>query len=314
MGAFTTRTLRIKDITKTLLESDRFKSVFGTSLNPLYICHIIMNNFRNSSELMKTLIALCVLSAYAYGLGIHSNPADSNSIYEIIVDDHISPSKDEISFTELYVKSNSKDKLQIDEQADNNVNENVRLNVQNPSYIDNGPPPYTETARMARYIVHYSEWTSIATISIQEPIKGYPFANIFSMSDGSSVANSSGVPYFYVPSLEMSVHDLKKDSRISATMSLAQGSYCKQKNLDPEDPRCAHLILSGRFMPIKKGSKEEDFAKDALFSRHPAMKDWNSPSHGWFFAKVNITNILLLDYFGGAATIPVEDYFKATPY
>ena len=36
--------------------------------------------------------------------------------------------------------------------------------------------------------------------------------------------------------------------------------------------------------------------------------------HGWFFAKLNITNILLLDYFGGAATISVEDYFKATPY
>ena len=29
-------------------------------------------------------------------------------------------------------------------------------NVQNPVYIDNGPPPYTEYARMARYIVHYS--------------------------------------------------------------------------------------------------------------------------------------------------------------
>ena len=55
-----------------------------------------MNNFRNPSELMKTLIALCVLSAYTYGLGIYSNPADSNSIYEIIVDDHISPNKDEI--------------------------------------------------------------------------------------------------------------------------------------------------------------------------------------------------------------------------
>ena len=55
-----------------------------------------MNNFRNPSELIKTLIALCVLSAYTCGLGIYSNPADSNSIYEIIVDDHISPNKDEI--------------------------------------------------------------------------------------------------------------------------------------------------------------------------------------------------------------------------
>ena len=57
-----------------------------------------MNNFRNPSELMQTLIALCVLSAYAYGLGIYSNTADSNSIYEIIVDDHISPSKNEIRY------------------------------------------------------------------------------------------------------------------------------------------------------------------------------------------------------------------------
>ena len=67
------------------------------------------------------------------------------------------------------------------------------------------------------------EWTSIATISIQEPIKGYPFANIFSMSDGSSVANSSGVPYFYIPSLEMSVHDLQVSHHTPNTLN--QFSY-----------------------------------------------------------------------------------------
>ena len=60
-----------------------------------------MKSFRNPSELMKTLIALCVLCAYTYGLGIYSNAADSNSIYEIIVDDHISPSKDEIRYITL---------------------------------------------------------------------------------------------------------------------------------------------------------------------------------------------------------------------
>ena len=60
------------------------------------------------------------------------------------------------SLTELYVKFNSQNKLQIDEQLDNDANEDVNPNVKNPSYIDNGPPPYTETARMARYIVHYS--------------------------------------------------------------------------------------------------------------------------------------------------------------
>jgi hypothetical protein len=35
--------------------------------------------------------------------------------------------------------------------------------------------------------------------------------------------------------------------------------------------------------------------------------------HGWFFAKLNISNILVLDYFGGAKTVATDDYFKATP-
>ena len=49
-------------------------------------------------------------------------------------------------------------------------------------------------------------------------------------------------------------------------------------------------------------------ARAALFSRHPSMQLW-PPHHGFFFCKLNITNILLLNYFGGAKTVPVEDYF-----
>ena len=36
--------------------------------------------------------------------------------------------------------------------------------------------------------------------------------------------------------------------------------------------------------------------------------------HGWFFAKLNIENIQLLDFFGGVSTISLEDYLNATPY
>ena len=49
----------------------------------------------------------------------------------------------------------------------------------------------------------------MATICSRDPLKGFPFSNTFSVSDGASVAKSTGIPYFYVPSLEMSVHDLK---------------------------------------------------------------------------------------------------------
>ena len=65
--------------------------------------------------------------------------------------------------------------------------------------------------KLKRYYIHFPkiEWTSIATICTRDPLKGYPFSNTFSVSDGATVAKSTGIPYFYVPSLEMSVHDLK---------------------------------------------------------------------------------------------------------
>lgn len=178
----------------------------------------------------------------------------------------------------------------------------------------NDPPPYREHARMARYIVHRSDWTSMATICSREPLKSFPFSNVFSVSDGADVAKSTGIPYFYMSSLEISVHDLRIDPRASVTMSLAQGDYCKQKHLDPEDPRCAHVIITGTFTPIEKGSEEETFSKDALWTRHPAMEHWTAEDHGWFFAKLNIENIQLLDFFGGVSTISLEDYLNATPY
>ena len=80
---------------------------------------------------------------------------------------------------------------------------------------------------------------------------------------------------------------------------------------DPEDPRC--VILTGEFIKLEAESEEAKFAKDALFSHHPIMPDWPS-GHHWFFAKIDIQNIIILDYFGGAITVPVEEYFNAKPY
>jgi hypothetical protein len=42
----------------------------------------------------------------------------------------------------------------------------------------------------------------------------------------------------------------KVDSRASLTMSLAQGNYCRAKSYDPEDPRCAHVILTGSIVEV----------------------------------------------------------------
>ena len=67
---------------------------------------------------------------------------------------------------------------------------------------------------------------------------------------------------------------MQQDDRASLTMSLAQGAYCDRKNLDPEDPRCAHVILTGTVVKVEEGSKEDEFARKALFTRHPDMPGW----------------------------------------
>ena len=90
----------------------------------------------------------------------------------------------------------------------------------------------------------------------------------------------------------------------------SQGDYCRENNYDEQDPRCAHLILTGTVVKIEDGSEEGKLAREALFSRHPAMEFWPE-DHGWFFCKLDIENILLLNYFGGAVNVPVDDYFAA---
>jgi len=188
--------------------------------------------------------------------------------------------------------------------------ENIEMQQRNGTKTFQGPPPPEMAAKMARYIVHSSDWTALSTISTHEPIVGYPFANVFSVSDGP-VNASTGVPYMYFTDMEISVQDLKSDARASITMSLAQTDYCKKKRYDPENPQCAHVILTGTIQKVVD-KKEMKFARKALFSRHHEMRDWPA-DHGWWFARFNIVKICLLDYFGGVKNVEVADYYSSSP-
>ncbi|KAK2084735.1 hypothetical protein P7K49_037768 [Saguinus oedipus] len=93
------------------------------------------------------------------------------------------------------------------------------------------------------------------------------------------------------------------------TMTLAQTNFCKKHGFDPQSPLCAHIMLSGTVTKVNE--TEVDIAKHSLFIRHPEMKTWPS-SHNWFFAKLNITNIWVLDYFGGPKIVTPEEYYNVT--
>ncbi|KAJ9586381.1 hypothetical protein L9F63_019962 [Diploptera punctata] len=177
---------------------------------------------------------------------------------------------------------------------DNSVNFNV----------NDDPPPHSEVAKMARFIVHNSGRNFVIYQSLEPKTNDYPMGAVQSVSDGP-VDNSKGTPYMFVSELE----DL--DNRCTLTMTLAQTDYCKNKKIDPKFPLCAQVWLVGRFNRVKNET-EMDFAKDALFSRHPTMKNWPKDHH-FFFAKLDIEQILVQDYFGGPVPVNVADYYNASP-
>ncbi|XP_059824491.1 protein CREG1 [Hypanus sabinus] len=170
-------------------------------------------------------------------------------------------------------------------------------------------PPHEEVARMARYVVNRCDWAAMATVSTHKPVVGRAFANVFSISDGLQ-GKGSGVPYLYLTPLEISVQDIKNDPEVSLTVTLAETDYCRKNKYDAQSPLCCRVILCGTIVTVK--GTEVKIAKEALFKRHPAMPNWPS-SHGWYFAKLNITNIWVLDYFGGIKIVTPEDYYNVKP-
>ncbi|XP_022103280.1 protein CREG1-like [Acanthaster planci] len=172
------------------------------------------------------------------------------------------------------------------------------------------PPPHGELAKRARYIVHKADWCIITTFSSTEVLLGQPFPNPASVSDGP-VNNSSGIPYMYQPTVSYVTKDVFNDSRVTLTFSEAQFGLKEcllTKESDPESPLCARLMIKGN-MHLVTDAAENATARAALFPRHPNMVTWGF--HEYTFLKMDIKQILLLDYFGGYSYVSVDDYFKA---
>lgn len=75
-------------------------------------------------------------------------------------------------------------------------------------------PPPEQAARVARVVLHSCDWGALATLSAQDGLRGHPFANVFSLSDGApGRGGGSGVPYLYLTDMEISVRDLRVSGR-----------------------------------------------------------------------------------------------------
>ena len=112
------------------------------------------------------------------------------------------------------------------------------------------PPDYREYAKMARYLVHNSEWTSMGTISTVPTIKGFPMVNIIAVADSAKGQQSTGSIYFYLTMLDFTAQDLSKDNRLTALFSMDQSLACTKENVDPMEPTCARIMISGSLQQV----------------------------------------------------------------
>ncbi|GMI86828.1 hypothetical protein like AT2G04690 [Hibiscus trionum] len=165
-------------------------------------------------------------------------------------------------------------------------------------------PDKDAVAAYARWLVSQNSWGTLNTISIE--LKGSPFGNVVSFSDG--VPNKgTGVPYFYLTTLDPTARNALKDQKSSLTISEYPIGTCG--NADPESPVCAKITLTGKLVLLEANSKEAKFAQTALFTKHPEMKGWPK-NHDFQIFKLEIEDIFMINWFGGPKPLTVDEYLK----
>lgn len=177
------------------------------------------------------------------------------------------------------------------------------------------PPSPFDKAATARWITHNTVWGSVATIAASTRERpGLPFANPASFSDGPP-GDSTGKVYFLHSPLDATIIDVMENDSVSFAISEMQTGYCQERIYDAEDPRCARLSLGGRLIKVEDVA-EIEVAKTALFSKHPSMVDWyngdEQSSHHFGFYKLELEEIWLVDFFGGAALIDIDAWNRGT--
>jgi len=163
-------------------------------------------------------------------------------------------------------------------------------------------PDPNNAAATARWLVSQNSWGVLNTIS--SDLGGAPFGNVVSFSDGLP-NKGNGIPYFYLTALDPTARDALKDDRASLTISEYPIGTCGK--IDPENPTCAKITLTGKLKLVDENSKEAEFAKSALFSKHAEMKGWPK-DHEFQFFKLEIENIFLIDWFGGPKPLTLDQY------
>lgn len=165
----------------------------------------------------------------------------------------------------------------------------------------------TDHAKVARNLVHNSDWAAVGTISVDSKILGFPMVNVISVAD-----NKEGVIYFMLVDLDFTGQDWRKQNNVTFLFTQDVNGECRANKKDPMEPTCARAMLSGNVIEIVE-QKEKDSAEKLFLKRHPAGAKWIE-SHEFYLCKLNIEHIYVLDFYGGPHEVSAEDYYKSPLY
>uniref|UniRef100_A0A7S3RAQ2 CREG-like beta-barrel domain-containing protein n=1 Tax=Dunaliella tertiolecta TaxID=3047 RepID=A0A7S3RAQ2_DUNTE len=166
----------------------------------------------------------------------------------------------------------------------------------NPTDKDTAP-------QMARWMAHITTWGTLSTAKDGS----MPVGGIVSHSDGPWERPSPRL-FFYLTPMDELVQIITTNPRVSYTLTEASLPHgCNGQ--DPEDPACAKAALLGSMQPVSE--KDQELAKEAMFSRHPAMEAWPTGHHFQLW-ELKVEEIHLLDWYGGMKIITGKDYYDAT--
>jgi len=186
-------------------------------------------------------------------------------------------------------------------------------------------PPAQDSAAVARWLVSSTNWGVIATVSNGQHsgTVGNAFGNPQSFSDGIANATdpsqySTGTPYFLMTGYDETPQDLAKDSTggfgISEAQILGDVNCSRTALTDPEDPTCSRISFTGKFVNVSASGNatEEAFALQALYSKHPEMRNFPT-DHGFDVWKMVIESIFFMDVYPPVLLTPKEYYAAAPP-
>ena len=135
-------------------------------------------------------------------------------------------------------------------------------------------PPKSDVVLSARWLVSSSDWGVLASLRLG----GKVFTNVVSYSDGVNSQrdreNSTGIPYFYLTTLDETARNFERNPTASFTVSSKSDDIDGRCGaLDAQEPPCPRITLIGKVLPLRSKS-ERAFAHAALLSKHPAMQYW----------------------------------------